>query len=549
MILIQFTLKIFQRNVRTMRNLKSNRLMILFFWLILSVVTFTLSDAQVCKNDGDTVCAAVDNADDVEENEVADSIQRLIDWVREKGGFIHPSLRVGYSYLRDNEYDRPSYSFGIFVKHGEETIKEGETLFSIPAEIMIQVAREAHADDVSEVVCLLADQLAFERFYNRQKEQGQGDGNGSAYEPYINFLEKFVVDHTNVPGAWSDMGESYLTAIFKDDPFFCPNFQDYYRCLEFDVFGEGNDYRHANDPMMNDEGYWDEILEVAFAHGLPYNKLIPVFDLIQHSTDPRKRNVEVKPESIQINSTVNWEVVASRDIHATEELRYSKYTRGTGENSMNKHTKDIFMNLGVVDDYPQTWVWEAHGLAVAIDRKTGSTNEEEEDTEPDLEMHLVLGEVPDDDTVYFLQTELNVWNQWHDGVVAARVDEDEADENDEDLMLAQEKELLLQYIAAYLNAIQMVLDMVTTHRQSSNETEYQVHEEKVVINTLDGAYFHQYQCNTLIQRVFDKDFDTIEHFRSAYQQINYYRDPDTGDVCLYLDGVYQQCVVSPLLLF
>jgi len=544
-----------------MRNLTSNRL-ILFFLLLLSLV-ISLVNAQVCEPGEGTVCAAVDNDNDdddelmLEYDTPEESLQSLMDWVRGKGGYFHPSLGVGYSFLHNNEFGRPTYRFGVYVKDGADTIPQGETLMSIPPEAIIQVAREAEADDVGEVLCLLADQLVFERYYNRQKEQAAVDGGGgdtpvgSSYEPYIKFLESYGVDHSRIPSTWSYAGLHTLRQVFKNDGYFFTSFQEFYRCFQFDLFGEGNDYRHKNDPMMEENEYWDEVLEIAHSHGLPYNKLVPVFDLIQHSNNPQKINVEVTSASIQVNLQHNWEVFASRDLEAKEELRFSHYTdTDGGDNAMTKHSKDVFMNHGIVEDYPQRWTWETHGLTVTVDPKATAINDADDDEQPELELTWLVGDIPDDDTIYYLQTEQSIWSQYYNGVAGMPTEvtsngdsqAENEEEEDDDLILPYEKQLLLKYIDAHLTAIELVIAEATAYRQSLNETEYQVQEEKFVINNVDKTYFNQYQCNTLIQRVFDNDFDTIEHFRSAYQQINYYRDPDTDDVCLYLDGVYQQCV-------
>ncbi|KAL3936125.1 MAG: hypothetical protein SGBAC_008493, partial [Bacillariaceae sp.] len=539
-----------------MRNPTSYR-PILFFYLLLSLI-FIAANSQVCEVGEGGVCAAVDSDADendlMEQDDVEESLQSLMDWIREKGGFIHPSLGVGYNFLHKNEHGRPTYRFGVFVKDDADTIAAGETLMSIPPETFIQVAREAEADDAAEVVCLLADLLVFERHYNRQKEQADADGNvSSSYEPYIKFLEKYGIDHSDIPATWSDMGVNILRQVFKNDAHFFPSFHEFYRCFHFDVFGEDNDDRHIDDPMMKDHEYWDEVLEIAHAHGLPYNKLVPIFDLIQHSSDPQKINVGVASESIQVNLQDKWKVFAFRDLEPKEELQLSYYTDYAGvANGMTKHTKDMFMNHGIVEDYPQKWTWETHGLTVGVDRKATAVDDDANDDDNDDELQLTWldGDFPDDDTMYYLQTEHNIWGQWYNFIAnmvtetKSSNDESEAESDDEedDLILPHEKKLLMKYIDAYLTAVELVIAEAKELGQSLNETEYQVKEEKCVINNLDRIYFNQYQCNTLIQRVFDNDFDTIDHFRSAYQQINYYRDPDTDDVCLYLDGVYQQCV-------
>jgi len=63
-----------------------------------------------------------------------------------------------------------------------------------------------------------------------------------------------------------------------------------------------------------------------------------------------------------------------------------------------------------------------------------------------------------------------------------------------------------------------------------------------LINNLDNLYFQIYQSSLMTKMKDEGVFEQIENVRSAYQQIDYYKDPATQDRCLYLDGVYQQCI-------
>jgi hypothetical protein len=76
------------------------------------------------------------------------------------------------------------------------------------------------------------------------------------------------------------------------------------------------------------------------------------------------------------------------------------------------------------------------------------------------------------------------------------------------------------------------------------ESDFLVGEEHLVINHLDDEYHLIYQCMTLVQKFNDDEYDTIEVLQSAYQTIEYQKDPKTDDICFYLDNVFQMCWVS-----
>ncbi len=56
--------------------------------------------AQVCNADSGGVCAA---ELDKKHNDVEGVLQSLFNWFRAEGGFIHPSIRVGYKLIPDDD--------------------------------------------------------------------------------------------------------------------------------------------------------------------------------------------------------------------------------------------------------------------------------------------------------------------------------------------------------------------------------------------------------------------------------------------------------------
>jgi hypothetical protein len=105
-----------------------------------------------------------------------------------------------------------------------------------------------------------------------------------------------------------------------------------------------------------------------------------------------------------------------------------------------------------------------------------------------------------------------------------------------------ESDTIFYYLSSYMKALELTLQEAANFRDP-DESNYSLQEETVVINNIDSFYFPIYQCNTLLQNYFDEAFDEVETLKSAYQEIEFLKDPVKNDVCLYLDGVYQQCMV------
>eukprot|EP00957_Ditylum_brightwellii_P064135 4865591-Ditylum_brightwellii.AAC.1 len=149
--------------------------------------------------------------------------------------------------------------------------------------------------------------------------------------------------------------------------------------------------------------------------------------------------------------------------------------------------------------------------------------------------------MPDDDAAYTLRVN-------HDGLVDIRNQMIEAwnsPPHKGNLLyglapheISTSFEFLLNYIAALETALQSVAD----HNSATAGSEYLVTEETVTIQNIDHLYFQLYQCSTMITKILKNEFLQIDNYESAYQQITYYKDPQTNDHCLYLDNVYQQCI-------
>eukprot|EP00980_Cylindrotheca_fusiformis_P018572 scaffold6155_cov108-Cylindrotheca_fusiformis.AAC.7 len=515
--------------------------------ILLSSLLFSLSTvpvvAQVCSNDDNSepgACQAPAENAQVGSNGmgsdeiVEEAVQSIVTWVRDQGGFIHPSLAIGYKLKPDDEQvkndpkegDLPSYDFGIYVKSGEPPIEKGEQILYIPRSTMIGVPEKGNF--LVENVCLLADRLAEELHHWETTKT-------SKFGPYIDFLDRLVLYEANLPATWSTAGKDLLVEITEDADL--TTFTMYTQCFEFDIF-TGSPYQSDYEDDLDDDEYLNALIEAAVSRGRD-NNLVPIFDFINHSNDPKKINMAL---SSKIDAGTGFGVHATRNIVAGEEILYSyglgtpTYDQEHGVMDYGIGTVDLLGLHGFVEDYPQRWHFAMHSVDFAISRttsdSTGSSTSIDEagDLTDRLELTWRSGQIPDDDAVSHFQEELDrlsfLQKELRAGVEPTIPD--------------IEVRILGQFLSAYRIALKLVIDAASSHGDP-DESKYALNEETVVINNVDQRLFQVYQCNTLIQRVFDQSFETIDSMQSAYQEITYYRNPKTNDTCLYLDGVYQIC--------
>lgn len=514
------------------------RAVVLIIWLLNLINVKT----QVCSSTDDPPAEAMLSRD----KELKNAVDALLQWVADSGGYVSPKLELRAFLIEfegldsdDDDDDDPSssssseddetYTFGVFVKD-DQIVKADEELIRFPDRIMIY-SDMTTANDLYNT-CLLSDEILNERILHRQGK--------SEYGPYIDFLEKYVIGDIHLPGTWSENGR-YLLGNITQVPYFS-NFQHYYNCY-MQAASEEEVLRILNESGIEgfgDPDVWDEHIEIALSRARFDDSLVPLFDIITHSNDPNKINVVGKKLMNQIDKS--FTLFAARDIGPSEELRHSFGLGKPQENhwlgyvDYGMGTLEMFRAHGFVESYPQRWFFADHELDFAI-----HAIETEKDDEPALRAEWLSDKMPDDDAIYTLKVNhdglvdirnhmIEAWNSPYKNNILAGLTPHE---------ISMAFELLLNYIAALRTALQTA--EVTNQKRGS---EHLVTEETVTIHNIDHLYFQMYQCSTMITKVERNEFIKIDDFRSAYQQINYYKDPQTDDRCLYLDNVYQQCIVS-----
>ncbi|CAJ1931005.1 unnamed protein product [Cylindrotheca closterium] len=525
------------------------------FLLFLSLLcVISASSAQVCVSDNSCSAELLEEDQDAH---LEETLEALLSWIREKGGIFNPKLEIRAMAIdediddllfkfhldqkkhaeesgetqpekehkphlsEDGDEIEPTYQFGIFVRENE-VIEEGEELLLIPESAMIisDVKSLAFEDDI----CLLADELAGERFAHE-------DGN-SEFGPYVQFLEEYVVGEVFLPMSWSQSGKNILAHVVPDD--FFEDVKEYQHCLKHEVDGQEIPHKEFQTFPL----HYEESIEVALSRTRQNIKLVPLYDMVAHSNNINQINVAATFPKKDDEDDETLSLKATRKIESNEELKFS-YGLGMAEQDQWQGvmqfgigTAELFRDHGIIEDYPQRWFFPAHFIdfsIVAMDLEDGKTT-------------FGIGwnsEVrPDDDAIYTLE-------QLYQRLFAlkAGMDNWEFPEHQPAYVVGvnpREVKRTYDFLCNYIHVVELLL-LENRERRGEDGTPYQLQEERVLIDNMDNLYFQVYQSN-IMSKLKDTNFTQIESVRSAYQKIDYYKDPLTKDRCLYLDGVYQQCI-------
>eukprot|EP00980_Cylindrotheca_fusiformis_P006585 scaffold1389_cov122-Cylindrotheca_fusiformis.AAC.3 len=284
-------------------------------------------------------------------------VQEMIHWMKEKGGYIHPSVQI----RRWNVSDPTSY-YGIFVDKNNNNngvvISKDELLMTIPASIRLQVSEEYMTGDKPYVTTLC------ELAWTLKRENDLG--NKSNFEPYIEYLK--LQPKNRLPAMWSDAGKALLTKVhgslgmtgFLREPVQGKHMVDW-----IDDWFSGC--------MIGEDDAELEKFYIALVtqRGFDY-ALVPVYDMLNHHNG--NVNTESRPS---IFDPDGFSVYALRDLEQGEELFFSyhdcpdcydtcdKSKDDDGDDSYDNSDKcgastmdywgtpEMLRDFGFVEPYPQ----------------------------------------------------------------------------------------------------------------------------------------------------------------------------------------------------
>jgi hypothetical protein len=481
---------------------------------------------------GEKAGATIDY-EDMELQEVIDDLKEVFE---SNGGFFHPNIDIGFTRLKggiERGDDTPHYNFGLFVKP-ETSIPEGEVLLKFTNGTFMALPIILDSSQANTI--LLADMFNLQR-------QILEDSKEDSESPYLDFIFDYILEQqAGPPAGWTDAGKTVLKTFITDSSFF--SFQNYEDILQMDTWDGDTELHRNNLPQ------WEQNLQISLSRAR-WDIICPIYDIIRHSNSPKRINVGltndlyVQPSKHHQLSASEFGVKALRELNGGDELFHS-YGRGTaqydhdgGYIDYGVGTAEIFRKTGIVEDYPQRFYFPRLGLDYIV-HEVNETKDEH--GVPKIELEPLTNNRVDDDAIFQFEIEFEYMEY-----IKHEIDKWESDAADKspvfDAIPSQELKVAKEYIFAYSAVIELIIE---TGQKCEDEIQcqYIVDEEKVAIENVDSQYFTTYQCDTLTGNVLDNEFDVLDHIQSAYQTIDYFQNKATDDVCLFLDGVYQQCMVS-----
>ena len=279
-----------------------------------------------------TMALAVTNV--VAGNNSSNHAAAIISWIRSEGGFYNDKLET-----RRIDRNDPQSSYGIFAT---DYLEANELLFVIPTTVLFQ------SGEVDEAPAA----LNCDTVHSLVKEMRLGDK--SKYAPYINFL--LDTQPARSPSVWSDAGKNLFLQVLGEDQDGDQSLPPYepidWITADWHQGCEGSD-----DPLEEHAAIlvvqlsWDELL-------------IPLFDMVRHRNG-KWQNCE---NDNSIRNGENIKVRASRAIEAGEEIYTSQnLCKECGARLTNYGTAEILRDYGILENYPQRWIFQGQEVAFEID--------------------------------------------------------------------------------------------------------------------------------------------------------------------------------------
>jgi len=284
---------------------------------------------------------------------------RVVEWVRSKGGFFHAGLE-----FRPLDPSNPASGLGLFTN---EKLSQAETLMIVPSVCLLTAGE-------SQDTCDTVRNLLKERHLEEQ----------SAFKPYLDFVYSGM---TPLPSAWSKEGRDLIDEV-----------------LGIDLWPESLTDSSFADTCENDATTTTtEEQEEAFLLVLRRSwddVMVPLLDMPNHRNGPwlntDNRN--------SVHSGEDIVVVARRDIEADEQLYMSYNECFDCDFALTFVLPDILKDYGFVEQYPQRWkfpsVDHVEDLVIELDQKP-----DDDDNSSELEVRWLTHD-PEESDIVFLRGHL-----------------------------------------------------------------------------------------------------------------------------------------------
>ena len=304
----------------------------LFLFILYPVLLARTIADTATQNESPAEDSCPDSEIGVEYNAHADS---LVSWIRSQEGMFNSKLEI-----REVNSDGAAPVHGIFAK---EAIETEEIILEVPRHLLIDFGEEAgqnrrFGDLNCGAVYTFAEELRL--------------GSESQYATYIEYLLK-MHPRGQIPSAWSDAGKDLLVLLFGEDwngTQILPPYSPFVWITE----KWREDCDGSDDPL-------EELSVVLLVQR--GNLIVPGYDLMRHRNGKWLNTKSNDPH----NKESNFKVQASRGIMPGEEVYVSRYLEYCPFSQGTYGTSETFRDQGLVEQYPQRWVFHSHGIAFDID--------------------------------------------------------------------------------------------------------------------------------------------------------------------------------------
>jgi hypothetical protein len=267
--------------------------------------------------------------------------QVLIDWIRERGGYVDPRLSIRHEVPTDLTTIR-----GVF---SEAPIVEGELLLRVPWELCIApTAPKSESNCATTSQCLCDTELNLRETLNK--------GNASMHGPYVQLL---LDKKLELPDLWSDEELALLIRLLGNELPPKPE-----RLTSHSKWWSSECHGDLSDPLAL------KSLLLLVTRGVQvydpeWTIMTPVFDFLNH------RNGAWTNTRLGSGAMEDFELYADKGIAAGEQLYFS-YNWGPDE---------LFIHYSFVEQYPQQWAFEvddSFGISSSFQRVEFTLDEAEE---------------------------------------------------------------------------------------------------------------------------------------------------------------------------
>jgi spermidine synthase/S-adenosylmethionine/arginine decarboxylase-like enzyme len=443
-----------------------------------------------------------------------------IEWVRSRGGFVHPSIQV-----RPLFPDMDNAPLGVFAT---TPLKKGETLIILTPDSLFQSESGSTCDLVRKLI--------------RHSQLG----NHSEYAPYVQYILDDATNTPRLPSAWSQPAKDLIETIAGKElpPESMTGLSIHDECHDDE---DNDDDDSDNNYDLEQEAYltvrrrsWD-------------HKMLPVFDMLNHRNG-RWTNVH-STKVHHDDPDHNIKVYATRDIQPNEQLHLSyNECADCDDFRMSYGMPEMVRDFAFIEDYPQRFVFWCGDDSVVLQLDENNNDGNDDDAAAAAGKPLQLSWItvePQWEHIHFFRGHLQRLRNLHDHVHAQAA------------LLTKDSHagwLILEYYKALLTVLEYAVDEFA-YDGDDNDNDDDEQECSISASgeqTCKGEMGRSYKSNLdELQELGDQiynhgmcifglndsevDFEDIDYYESQYQTILYQYNPHSNDTCLALNDHLQTC--------